>query len=187
LRLKKTEAQGDDRRSDNKDKKDLLPDELHPQPAAVYKMQWRFIADENLRDNVAYQMQYLEFLVILYNEYRIYLTIESLLCKEILTNVAAIVEAVLTDAIRAARKTGGLPIDNRMDFNAILGAAYHEYKLLDKDAWHYFHELRKVRNFLHLTAADFKEHQAYTVEETNEALRRLYALRDALASKPDYV
>ena len=83
--LHKTTAPGENnRKADNADKKALFAKDKHPHPAAYHKEQWAFISDIGLRENIAYQMQYLEFLVNLYNEYQIYLTVESLLCKDIL-------------------------------------------------------------------------------------------------------
>ena len=69
----------------------------------------------------------------------------------------------------------------RTDFVALLGEAYHSFKLLDKDTWSYFHELRKVRNYVHLKAADFREHTAYTIEEANEAITRLEQFRESIS------
>ncbi|MSR79044.1 MAG: hypothetical protein EXS59_02775 [Candidatus Taylorbacteria bacterium] len=179
--LNKTRAEGDDRRADNADKKPLFPKEKHPHPASYYKEEWKFVADEGLRENIAYQLQYLEFLVNLYNEYQIYLTVESLLCKEILSIIGGVVEAALFDLISTAKTRAGMPMGARTDFTALLGEAYNSFQIIDKDTWHYFHELRKVRNFVHLKAADFQEHTAYTVEETNEAIRRLEQFRLALS------
>ncbi len=176
--LHKTTAPGENnRKADNADKKTLFEKEKRPHPAAHHKEQWAFISDVSLRENIAYQMQYLEFSVNLYNEYQIYLTIESLLCKDILTAVGGIVEAALFDIIYTAKTKAGLPMGTRTDFVALLGEAYHSFKLLDRDTWSYFHELRKVRNYVHLKAADFQEHTAYTVEEANEALTMLEQFR----------
>lgn len=172
-----------DKRKDNADKKQLFAKEHHPHPANYHKEQWAFITDTALRENIAYQMQYLEFMVALYNNYQIYLTVESLLCKDILATVGGIVEAALFDMIQTARTKGGLSMITRTDFTALLGEAYHSFNIIDKDTWHYFHELRKVRNYVHLKAADFQEHTAYTVEEANEAITQLEQLRQSLAGK----
>jgi len=177
-RLHKTTAPGENnRKADNADKKALFAKDKHPHPAAYHKEQWAFISDISLRENIAYQMQYLEFLVNLYNEYQIYLTVESLLCKDILGAVGGIVEAALFDMIYTAKTAAGMPMGTRNDFVALLGEAYHSFAFIDKDTWHYFHELRKVRNYVHLKAADFQEHTAYTVEEANEALQMLEQFR----------
>ncbi len=181
--LKKSVSGGADRRKDNADKKELFGKERHPHPAAFYKDQWSFVADTGLRENIAYQMQYIEFMVYLYNDYQVYLTVESLMCKDIMVAVGGIVEAALFDSIESARKKLGLGMGERTDFTVLLGAAYNEYGLLGRDLWHYFHDLRKVRNNVHLKAADFKEHTAYTVGEANEALEKLEEFRGALASK----
>ena len=178
MELLNKQADGsDDKRKDNASKKELFAKERHPHPAKYHKEEWAFIHEVSLRENIAYQMQYLEFMVTLYNEYQIYLTIESLLCKDILATIGGIVEAALFDLIQTARLKAGLAMSDRMDFTALLGDAYHQFHLIDRDTWDYFHKLRIVRNFVHLTAADFQEHTAYTCEETNEALKRLDMFR----------
>jgi hypothetical protein len=178
--LRKTARDSEDRRSDNSDKKALFAKDRHPQTAASYKDQWSFIEDKTLRENIAYQMQYLEFMVYLYNDYQVYLTIESLLCKDIIVTVGGIIEAALFDMIQSARKKMGLEMDGRTDFTVLLGAAYHEYDFIDKNLWHFCHELRKVRNNVHLKAADFQEHTAYTVEQANECIEKLELFRAGL-------
>ncbi len=178
--LKKTILDLEDRRKDNSDKKELFVKDRHPQTANFYKDQWAFIHDTTVRENIAYQMQYLEFLTNLYNDYQIYLTVESLLCKDIICTVSGIIEAALFDLIQATKEKAGLKLD-RTDFTALLGMAYHEYKLIDEELWHFCHELRKVRNLVHLKAADFREHQAYSAEETNDCLTKLEQFREHLA------
>lgn len=172
---------GPNRKEDNADKRPLFAKERHPHRAAQLREQWAFVADPVLRENISYQLQYLEFLVNLYNDYQIYLTVESLLCKDILSTVASIVEAALFDAIASAKAAAGMPMSERTEFVALLGEAYRSFGLLDKDMWNYLHELRKVRNYVHLRAADFQEHTAYTVEEANEAIERLEQFRQSLA------
>ena len=171
----------EDRRQDNADKKELLPKDQHPHSASFYKDQWAFISDNSLRENIAYQMQYLEFMIALYNNYQTYLTVESLLCKDILSTVGGVVEAAIFDLIQTARTKGGLEMSHRTDFTALLGEAYHDLKLIDSDTWHYFHELRKTRNYVHLKAADFQEHTAYTIAEANGAITKLEAFRLSVA------
>ena len=179
--LRKTIVDQNDHRNDNSDKKPLFTKERRPHVAAFHREQWVFIEDETIKENIAYQMQYLEFLVCLYNEYQIYLTVESLICKDIMVIVAGVVEAALFDLIAAARKKANWPTEERMDFTTLLGAAYHEYGLLTKDQWHFFHDLRKVRNYVHIRAADFKEYAGYTIEEANESVKMLEEFRANLA------
>jgi hypothetical protein len=177
LLLQKTVIDKEDKKKDNSNKKQLFEKEHHPHPANYHKDQWMFINDISLRENIAYQMQYLEFMVTLYNDYQIYLTIESLICKDVLATVGGIVEAALFDMIQMTRSKNDLDMSERTDFTALLGEAYHSLNLIDKETWHYFHELRKVRNYVHLKAADFREHTAYTVEEANEAIAHLEQFR----------
>lgn len=181
--LRKTILDSADRRKDNSDKKELFLKDRHPHTANFYKDEWSFIEDITVRENIAYQMQYLEFLVHLYNDYQIYLTIESLLCKDIIVTVGGIIEAALFDIIASARKKAGLEDAERTDFTVLLGQAYHDYGLIDESMWHYCHELRKVRNLVHLKAADFQEHSAYTIEQANESIEKLEQFRNGLMVK----
>lgn len=180
--LRKTVATDNDRRKDNADKQPLFSKEHHPQAASIHKSQWAFVMDITVRENIAYQLQYLEFMVRLYNNYQVYLTIESLLCKDIIVTVGGIVEATLFDLIQSAKMKAGLEMGNRTDFTMLLGIAYHEYGFLDKDLWHFFHDLRKVRNNVHLKAADFNEHIAYTVDQANLCIQKLEEFRARLAN-----
>ena len=178
--LRKTIRDKDDKRNDNSDKKELFTKERHPHPASFYKEEWSFIEDESVRENIAYQMQYLEFMVCLYNDYQIYLTLESLLCKDIIVTVGGVVEAALLSLIQQGREKAGMHEELRTDFTSLLGQGYHEYGLLTEDLWHFFHNLRKTRNNVHLAAADFKEYAGYTIEEANEAIMKLEEFRRGL-------
>ncbi len=180
--LRKTVLNLADKRKDNSDKKELFLKERHPHTANFYKDQWSFIEDVMVRENIAYQMQYLEFMVRLYNDYQIYLTVESLLCKDIIVTVGGIIEAALFDLIASARKKAGMEMGERTDFTVLLGQSYNEYGFIDKDMWHFCHELRKVRNLVHLKAADFQEHTAYTPEQANDCIKKLQEFRVKLTS-----
>src|SRR6185437_6774747 len=116
---------GATRKTDNADKPALFSKEKHPHLANFYKEQWGFISDEGLRENIAYHMQYLEFQINLYNEYQIYLTIESLMCKNMLSTIASVVAAALFNLIQNAKTKAGMSMGERTDFVALLGEAYH--------------------------------------------------------------
>ncbi|MDP1688567.1 MAG: hypothetical protein Q8L47_00315 [bacterium] len=175
--LKKSTQNQTDKRKDNSDKNELYAKDRHPYPATFYKDYWNFVSDKMVRENIAYQMQYLEFMVHLYNDYQIYLTIESLLCKDIIVTTGGIIEAALFDLISSAKKKAGVEMGDRTDFTALLGLAYHEYKFIDESMWHFCHELRKARNLVHLKAADFQEHTAYTPEQANDCINKLEEFR----------
>jgi len=181
--LRKSVTDGENVKQDNSDKKLLFPKDRHPQTADFYKEQWSFVEDQTTRENIAYQMQYLEFTINLYNDYQIYLTIESLMCKNIIVTVGGIIEATIFDLIQSARKKRGLEMEERTDFTKLLGSAFHEYHFIDEDMWHYLHELRKKRNLVHLKAADFQEHTAYTFEQANESLVKLSLFQGQVSSK----
>jgi hypothetical protein len=179
--LRKTITDPKNHRHDNADKKLLFTKEHCPNTTAFHRKQWSFIEDTAVRKNIAYQMQYLEFLVHLYNDYQIYLMLESLLCKDVIVTVGGVVEAALLDLIQSVRKKAAMPMESRTDFIMLLGQAYHEHGLLTRDLWHFFHDLRKTRNKVHLTAADFKEYAGYTIGRANECIERLEKFRIAVS------
>lgn len=181
--LKKSVSDTTNRRKDNSDKKELFAKDRHPRTAQFYKDEWAFIEDVTTRENISYQLQYLEFTIHLYNDYQVYLTIESLLCKNVIVTVGGIIEAAIYDLIASARKRVGLRMDGRTDFTVLLGQAYHEYHFINRELWHYLHELRKMRNLVHIKAADFQEHAGYTVAQANESIEKLEQFKEQLKAR----
>ncbi len=179
--LKKSFEDTDNPRNDNSDKKKLFDKSRHPKSANEYKEEWSFIEDVKAKDNVAYQLQYLEFNIRLYNDYQIYLTIESLLCKNLMVTIAGIVECVLYDQVDQMGKRGGYSPGDRRDFVFLINFCY-DSEIISKEMKDAFHELRKIRNLVHLSGTDFQEHQAYTVEETNYYIKILSETKDLLKS-----
>ena len=170
--LNKTISPDEEKRRDNSDKKELFPKTRHPRKASEHREDWKFVQNEKTLENLSYQLQYLEFMVHLYNDYQIYLTIESLMCKNIMVTIAGIVECVLFDLIEQASKNVDFNISERRDFLSLIGICYdmQYYSKETKDA---FHELRKIRNLVHLTGTQFQEYSGYTIEETNRYLQIL--------------
>ena len=111
--LRKTMTDPKTHRHDNADKKLLFAKEHCPNTTAFHRKQWSFIEDAAIRKNIAYQMQYLEFLIYLYNDYQIYLMLESLLCKDVIVTISGVVEAALLDLVQSARKKAGMPMERR--------------------------------------------------------------------------
>ncbi len=174
--LKKTILDSEDRRKDNSDKKELFVKELHPKKANEYKDEWGFIQDKIERENIAYQLQYLEFMTNLYNEYQIYLTIESLLAKNLIITIASIIESALFNLVSQVGRKNNFDINNRLEFLKVIDMAYGA-RLIDMEMRDAFHELRKIRNSLHLTGTTYQEHQAYTVNQVNKYLKVLNKFR----------
>lgn len=169
-------------RNDNSDKLKLFPNSPSFLIAREQRKDWDFIKNDGVARNISYQLQYIDFSIRLYNEYQIYLTLESLLFKNVLISINSIVEAALYEAIKQIRERSELEDEWRKDLTALLGQAYHEYKLIDKDLWHFFHDLRKERNNLHLHALTEREYERYNFTQANEALVKLEELRKSLDS-----
>ena len=177
--LKKTIRDEEDKRKDNSDKKELFEKERHPKSADFYKEEWSCVEDKEARENIAYQMQYLEFLVLLYNDYQIYLTIESLLCKNIMAIIAGIVESSLYCLVNQSYQKADLNSEPTTDFIKLIRDAY-DLELIDKNMKDDFHRLRKIRNLIHLKGIAYQEHDAYTIEETNRYLDTLNKFREKI-------
>ncbi len=135
-----------------------------------------FIQDKIERENIAYQLQYLEFMTNLYNEYQIYLTIESLLAKHLVITIAGIIESALFNLVSQIGRKNNFDVDNRLEFLKVIDIAYGA-SLIDTEMRDAFHELRKIRNSLHLTGTTYQEHQAYTVDQVNKYLEVLNKFR----------
>jgi hypothetical protein len=171
--LKKTKNQSNDPRQDNADKLALFTEGRRPQAAAEIRAEWAFIADEGLCENISYQVQYLQFQINLYNDYQLYLTLESLHLKSIMGTVAGIVEAALYGLVKQGSDRAGYTFDERRSFLDLIDDAY-DMELIDQALRDDFHLLRKDRNLVHFRALDYREYNSYTVEEVNEHLHALH-------------
>ena len=162
----------EDPRQDNSDKPPLFKKERRPRSANEHKDEWSFIEDTAIRENIAYQMQYLEFQVYLYNDYQIYLTVESLMCKNIMATIGGVIESALYGLVSKNMKKGGYLFDDRTPFLRLIDDAC-DMQIIDKDLRDDFHELRKVRNLVHLSSIDYQEYKAYDIKETNTYIKAL--------------
>lgn len=170
--LKKSENTTGNPRADNADKKPLFADGARPRSANEHKELWTFISDQQIRENIAYQMQYLEFQVRLYNDYQIYLTVESLLCKNIIVTIGGIIEAALYALMTEHADGSGYQFDEKTRYFKRIDEAY-DMQIIDRELKDTLHNLRKMRNLVHLNTLDYREYQAYDVEETNEYITAL--------------
>jgi hypothetical protein len=173
----------EEKKQDNCDKKILLPKDRHPQNADHYKEEWSFIEYAPARENIAYHLQYLEYMVHLYNDYQMYLTIESLHCKNMLIAIAGIMESALFDLLlQLSAKKSGVSFEEKEDFIYLINEGFR-HGLLDGSMKNQLHELRKVRNFVHITSLEHKEYEAYTIEQVNNYLVLLDNFRERIKRK----
>lgn len=177
--LKKNIEDKEDPRKDNSDKKPLFEGDRKPKTANEHKDTWHFIQDKNTRENIAYQMQYLEFQVHLYNDYQIYLTIESLICKNIMAVIAGVVESALSWLVGEKLAKEGYLVNDKAQFLQLIDDAC-KFEIIDRGLQNDFHKLRKMRNLVHLNSVEYQEHSAYNPKEANhyiEALNRFIELQ----------
>jgi hypothetical protein len=171
--LKKTISHDEKKKQDNSDKKKLLADDRHPKSAEHYKEEWSFIEFVPAKENIAYQLQYLEYMINLYNDYQMYLTIESLHCKNIMITITSIMECALYDLLyQLARKKSDIGFDEKEDFFRMIDLGFQK-GLLDGQMKNLLHELRKVRNFIHISNLEHKEYEAYNIEQVNSYIMLL--------------
>ncbi len=181
--LKKTVSFEEEKKQDNSDKKILLPKDRHPHSADFYKEQWSFIDYQPARKNIAYHLQYLEYMVHLYNDYQMYLTIESLHCKNMLITIAGIMESALYDLLfQLPNRKGGSGFEENENFIYLIDAGFKN-GLIDGNMKNALHELRKVRNFVHISSLEHQEFEAYTIEQVNKYLTLLDSFRDRISKK----
>ncbi|MBY0537787.1 hypothetical protein K2P47_00120 [Patescibacteria group bacterium] len=158
-------------RNDNSDKKQLFTSGTF-EIARNKRESWNFIKDEAISRNISYQMQYLEFQVRLYNDYQIYLTVESLMCKNIIVTIGGIIEAALFALMTEHAEGSGYQFDDRTPYFKRIDEAY-DMQIIDRELKDTLHNLRKMRNLVHLNTLDYREYQAYDVEEANEYITAL--------------
>jgi hypothetical protein len=165
--LKKTIKHLEEKKMDNSDKKELLATGKHPKSAKYYQEEWSFIEFVPARKNISYQLQYLEYMINLYNGYKMYLTIESLHCKNIMIAIASVMECALYDLLyQIARKRSDVGFYEKEDFLSMIDLGF-QGGLLDNQMKNLLHELRKIRNFVHISSLEHKEYEAYNIEQAN--------------------
>lgn len=171
--LTKTIKHDEEKKMDNSDKKELLAKDRHPKSAKHYREEWLFIEFVPARENIAYQLQYLEYMINLYNDYQMYLTIESLHCKNMMITIASIMECALFDLLyQLAGEKPHIAFDEKEDFLSMIDLGFHA-GLLDRQMKNLLHELRKVRNFVHISNLEHKEYKAYDIEQVNSYITLL--------------
>jgi len=175
-RLKKQIHNPRERRLDNLDKKELFEKARHPQSAAYYKDEWGFIKKKAARENIAYQMQYLEFMVNLYNDYQIYLTIESLLCKQLMILIAGIIEASLAAILEEGYEGAGKSFNQDRNFQSLINLAFAS-GIIGNGMKRRLQGLRRIRSTIHISSLDYQEHVAYETEDVNKFLDLLEDFR----------
>lgn len=178
-RLRKEIHSKSERKLDNVNKKELFEKGRHPQSANYYKDEWSFIKKKAARENIAYQLQYLEFMVNLYNDYQFYLTIESLLCKNLMVSISSVIESALTSVLEPeyGQITAGTNQD--LNFKSMIELAYTK-ELINRNMKYKLQGLRRIRNSIHLSSVEYQEHTAYEPEDVNRYLDLLDSFREQL-------
>jgi len=159
-------------RRDNSDKRVLFEEGRKPRPAEEHREEWGFIENESLLDNISYQMQYLEFQILLYNEYQMYLTLESLHFKNIMATIGGIVESALFALVEQEKKKINSEVYAQQTFLSVIDDAY-SMGIIGLELKDEFHILRKDRNLMHFSEIDYQEYSAYKMEQANRHIEAL--------------
>ncbi|MBU2101132.1 hypothetical protein KKH05_00170 [Patescibacteria group bacterium] len=178
-RLNKEIEDRGERRLDNVGKKELFDKDRHPHSANHYKDEWGFVKKKGARENIAYQMQYLEFMINLYNDYQFYLTIESLLCKNLMVTISSIIESALTSILEEGYSGITAGTNQDRNFKSMIELAYTK-GLIGRNMKYKLQGLRRTRNSIHLSSIDYQEHTAYEPEDVNRHLDLLENFRNDL-------
>lgn len=164
-------------RRDNSDKKSLFREGRKPRTAEEHREEWGFIKDDTLLDNISYQMQYLEFQILLYNEYQMYLTLESLHFKNIIGTIGGIIESALSDLVWQRREKARGRVQGEPTFMDLIDEAY-KLKVIGQGLRKQFHVLRKERNLMHFSDIAYQEYSAYTIGQANAHIEALLTFID---------
>lgn len=155
--------------------------DIHLDFASNHRDDGEFIEDEMLIRNISYHLQYLDFLIQMYNSYSITLTIESLICKNIIIEINLLIEAVLSFSVRYAEDIKKIPHSkDKISYSELIGKAYHEHQIISKDLWHTLHEFRKQGNYRHIQSEEVWELDKYKIENANDAIDILEEVREEL-------
>jgi HEPN domain-containing protein len=152
--------------------------------AGDWREEWEFIDDDDnddddvLRRNISYHLQYLDFLIRLYNHFYIYATIESLLCKNILVNTNSIIEASLEYTVKKA--SNNPESIERIKYLDLINIAAREYQIISSDMANLLHWLRKQRNLQHFQSGENRELDNYSIDDANKAIKLLESYRKQL-------
>ncbi|MGI6484270.1 MAG: hypothetical protein ACOX0R_01415 [Candidatus Dojkabacteria bacterium] len=152
--------------------------------AGDWREEWEFIDDDDnddddvLRRNISYHLQYLDFLIRLYNHFYIYATIESLLCKNILVNTNSIIEASLEYTVKKA--SNNPESIERIKYLDLINIAARDYQIISSDIAVLLHWLRKQRNLQHFQSGENRELDNYSIDDANKAIKLLESYRKQL-------
>jgi len=151
--------------------------------AEFWRNHWSFIKNETILRNISYQIQYLEFLINLWNKYVIYGSIQTSLCKNIVINTTHIIEAALSYSIEEVYKQKYTKEERILPTRLfeMIGIAHKELHIISEALWHELHELRKESNKKHIQKENKWELEMYDIKNTNIALELLEKVRKELS------
>ena len=89
-----------------------------------------------------------------------------------MATIGGVIESALYGLVSKNMKKGGYLFDDRTPFLRLIDDAC-DMQIIDKDLRDDFHELRKVRNLVHLSSLEYQEYKAYDIKETNTYIKAL--------------
>lgn len=89
-----------------------------------------------------------------------------------MTTLGGIIECALYALVQQGAGKGGYQFDERTPFIRLIDDAY-DMNIIDRDTKDHFHTLRKMRNLVHISSLDYREYEAYDIDQTNRYLKFL--------------
>lgn len=171
---------------DNSDKP-LLFDPHSITTAQQYQKEWNFVQGCNFEskgralENISYHLQYIEFLIRLYNKYQINRAIESLLFKDIIINAFSICECVVDDIVLQRGledRVNDYYFNHEGKISKFISQMEVLYSqgIINQTLYDAINFIKEERNHIHLSEISHLEHDHYSIEIANCAIKILNLL-----------
>lgn len=173
------------------DKREKLNFQLQLTSTYTWQLEWSFIKDTLLKKNISYHLQYIEFLILLFNNYKVYLAMESLVSKDIIIHINSIIEASLyyTVYFASGRINNTKDQDEyyklvnqqgKEEYHKLINQACNEFKIISHSMVDLLHWIRKQRNLQHIQGENNRELDKYNFLDANKAIELLGLYKNQL-------
>lgn len=154
---------------DGIEKPPMFPVGTYLEDVIGYRMMWDAVTDQNLVYNLGYRMQYLDYLIKMYNTYDIDLAAGSLHIQNIRATIASIIDSVLYNMVESACNSANYNFDRDREFRLLIVDAC-EFEIIDEDMQQELQSLRIDADKSRFATLAYRELDAYTVDDANKAI-----------------
>jgi len=138
--------------------------------------EYNFLQYGTRKRNLAYQLQYLEFKLSFLYKYKVYGSIEKIMCREIVISITNIIEYLLFVSLREIYKHD--PKNHKLP--SLIGQARRK-DLIKQEIAKELNEIVKLRNKLHPSKQKKElDINCFTIRNVNSCMHALSTLRDEL-------